>query len=485
MRKLEDIMYDLVGRSYGSIGLSNINTVLNKFQCFQRSEQLPEQGWTSQEVNFLFTLLSMMDVNNHSTAMYGGEREGRLQQPLVANRVKYFSHGMGRSGELNSLQPKAPGSSAVAKLARFSALDLLKRGSGIKKLKDALILPFATGMSINFCIRFLIHKKQQSDYLSFNTNNYTASSKNGKFKLLWSRIDQYSAFKCMVDPCVDSIDVIPQKLCDDGNYKTDLEEFERLLATDEYVGIVSTTSCFAPRSPDSIKELSAIAKKFNVFHVINNAYGCTSTTISKDLNLSEYDYVIQSLDKNFLVPVGGAIVASPNKSLIQELSNFYAGRASLEPSMNFLETWLTEGLNEYKNLIQLRHDAFQVMHALMSSFDKIEVIKSEKNDISIAFKIKELETKRYAEFGSKLYSRKISGIKAVSVNKTHDVYIGNIIENVQDLKNVTKEKGWGYHGLPLQDSYFVLGVGMGSTPLQQETLFKKLVTIINQEMNKK
>lgn len=37
--------------------------------------------------------------------------------------------------------------------------------------------------------------------------------------------------------------------------------------------ILSTTSCFAPRVPDNIEKIAEIAKNYNIFHVINNAYG--------------------------------------------------------------------------------------------------------------------------------------------------------------------------------------------------------------------
>ena len=41
------------------------------------------------------------------------------------------------------------------------------------------------------------------------------------------------------------------------------------------------------------------------------------------------DAIVQSTDKNFMVPVGGAIVASGNSSLVGEVSKCYAGRASM------------------------------------------------------------------------------------------------------------------------------------------------------------
>jgi O-phospho-L-seryl-tRNASec:L-selenocysteinyl-tRNA synthase len=45
---------------------------------------------------------------------------------LVAKRNYAFSHGIGRSGDLVEMQPKAIGSSIIAKLTNDLVLDLLK-----------------------------------------------------------------------------------------------------------------------------------------------------------------------------------------------------------------------------------------------------------------------------------------------------------------------------------------------------------------------
>ena len=43
---------------------------------------------------------------------------------------------------------------------------------------------------------------------------------------------------------------------------------------------MSTTSCFAPRVPDKVDELSLLAKKYEIFHVVNNAYGIWCSKIA-------------------------------------------------------------------------------------------------------------------------------------------------------------------------------------------------------------
>ena len=59
------------------------------------------------------------------------------------------------------------------------------------------------------------------------------------------------------------------------------------------------------------------------------------------------DVVISSTDKNLLVPVGGAIAAGPDKSLIQAIGKVYPGRASAAPAMDLFCTLLHMGVSGY------------------------------------------------------------------------------------------------------------------------------------------
>lgn len=68
---------------------------------------------------------------------------------------------------------------------------------------------------------------------------------------------------------------------------TDVEE---IVATIQTVGaenvlcVFSTTSCFAPRAPDQVVEIAKVCKRFDVFHVVNNAYGLQCGKITNELN---------------------------------------------------------------------------------------------------------------------------------------------------------------------------------------------------------
>ena len=149
---------------------------------------------------------------------------------------------------------------------------------------------------------------------------------------------------------------------------------------DDLVCVLSTTSCFAPRYgyalsgdyfdflysqeetfncfhkqvltphriPDDVVGIAKLCAKYKVPHVVNNAYGLSCSKICHQLELAmkqgryvltsvfsvilstpivivlhltwfilRVDAIVQSTDKNFMVPVGGAIVSGPNKKFIE------------------------------------------------------------------------------------------------------------------------------------------------------------------------
>lgn len=79
-------------------------------------------------------------------------------------------------------------------------------------------------------------------------------------------------------------------------------------------------------------------------HVINNAYGVQASTCVHQIDMAmrtgRVDAVVQSLDKNFLVPVGGAIVCSASREVVDSVAKLYPGRASAAPALDFFITML-------------------------------------------------------------------------------------------------------------------------------------------------
>lgn len=88
-----------------------------------------------------------MDSNNFVDNVGVGEREARVASELVARRHWRLAHGIGRSGDVAAEQPKAAGSSMLAKLTHLLAAHTLEV-AGIREVGTALVLPFATGMAI-------------------------------------------------------------------------------------------------------------------------------------------------------------------------------------------------------------------------------------------------------------------------------------------------------------------------------------------------
>ena len=95
-----------------------------------------------------------MDSNNSPDGVGVGEREARVACPLVARRHYGLAHGIGRSGDLTAEQPKAAGSSLLAKLAALLAADAL-RATGLPEVGAATVLPCATGMAMTLTLMAL------------------------------------------------------------------------------------------------------------------------------------------------------------------------------------------------------------------------------------------------------------------------------------------------------------------------------------------
>merc|ERR1711865_1304091 len=73
-------------------------------------------------------------------------------------------------------------------------------------------------------------------------------------------------------------------------------------------------------------------------------------------------------DKNFLVPVGGAVVTSPSKDIITNIGKLYAGRASGSPTLDLFITMLSMGSNGYTSMLMKRK---QLRTEFQTKFEQI------------------------------------------------------------------------------------------------------------------
>uniref|UniRef100_A0A6Q2ZJY7 O-phosphoseryl-tRNA(Sec) selenium transferase n=1 Tax=Esox lucius TaxID=8010 RepID=A0A6Q2ZJY7_ESOLU len=367
----------------------------------------PEEGWSESTIELFLNELAVMDSNNFLGNCGVGEREGRVASSLVARRHYRLIHGIGRSGDIAAIQPKAAGSSLLNKLTNSVVLDVLKL-SGVRSVASCFVVPMATGMSLTLCFLTLRLKRPKASYI------------------IWPRIDQKSCFKAMITAGFEP--VVVENVLEGDELRTDLEAVERKveeLGSENILCVHSTTSCFAPRVPDRLEELAIMCAKYDIPHVVNNAYGVQSSKcmhlIQQGARVGRIDAFVQSLDKNFMVPVGGAIIAGFNESFIQEISRMYPGRASASPSLDVLITLLTLGASGYKKLLAERKEMYtylaQELNRLAEAHGE-KLLHTPHNPISLAMSLDGLQAqcdKAVTQLGSMLFTRQVSGARVVAL----------------------------------------------------------------------
>uniref|UniRef100_A0A8C2XSJ1 O-phosphoseryl-tRNA(Sec) selenium transferase n=1 Tax=Cyclopterus lumpus TaxID=8103 RepID=A0A8C2XSJ1_CYCLU len=373
----------------------------------------PEEGWSESTVELFLSELAVMDSNNFLGNCGVGEREGRVASSLVARRHYRLIHGIGRSGDIAAIQPKAAGSSLLNKLTNSVVLDILKL-SGVRSVASCFVVPMATGMSLTLCFLTLRHRRPKARYI------------------VWPRIDQKSCFKAMITAGFEP--AVVENVLEGDELRTDLEAVERKieeLGAENILCVHSTTSCFAPRVPDRLEELAAVCAKHNIPHIVNNAYGVQSSKcmhlIQQGARVGRIDAFVQSLDKNFMVPVGGAIIAGFDESFIQEISQMYPGRASASPSLDVLITLLTLGASGYKKLLSERKEIYlflaQELKSLASAHGE-RLLHTPHNPISLAMSLDGLQAesdKAVTQLGSMLFTRQVSGARVIPLGKEQTI----------------------------------------------------------------
>lgn len=382
---------DLISPAYISQASQALAGRQKLIKSLLSQRRLPKRGWDEETVELFLRDAALMDSNNFLDNVGMGEREGRIYSCIVARRHFRLAHGIGRSGEIAAEQPKAAGSSLIARLTNELVFDALKI-AGMFDLGMVLTLPLATGMALTttfLALRGMVPPSAQY--------------------IVWPRIDQKTCLKCITAAGFEPL-VVEMKLCGE-ELVTDLEAIESVVqkvGQDAIACVMTTTSCFAPRASDDIVAVAKMCHREGVPHVINNAYGVQSASICSSITSAcrkgRVDAIVQSTDKNFMVPVGGAVLASPKNrpELTQRVNSLYPGRAAMSPLLDIFVTLLQLGadgwkekLEERERLMQYTRDALQrIAHALGE-----RVIATPGNPISMAMtlntlKIETVETGR-------------------------------------------------------------------------------------------
>ncbi|KAL3864200.1 hypothetical protein ACJMK2_005905 [Sinanodonta woodiana] len=394
----------LVSPSYVQMGSQAKRIHENKIRHLMQHRKLPDEGWDDFTIELLMQELAAMDSNNFPGNCGVGERESRIFSGMVARRHFRLGHGIGRSGDIAAIQPKAAGSSIINKLTNSLALDAIKI-AGVQSVASCFLVPMATGMSLVLCMLTLRHKRPDAHYV------------------LWPRIDQKSCIKSIIT--AGFVPVIIENKLEGDELRTDVEEIERRmveLGPENVICVMSTTSCFAPRVPDRLEEIACLCKKYSVPHLVNNAYGLQSTKCTHLLQqankVGRVDAIVQSTDKNFMVPVGGSIIAGFDKTFVEEISQNYPGRASASPSVDLLITLLSMGSSGLKKLLKERKEMYSYLSEELrkcATRNGETFLDIKHNPISLAMSLTPREYgQSITDVGSMLFTRFVSGTRVVA-----------------------------------------------------------------------
>lgn len=391
-----DKLNDTIPKSILDRGLIVLGTESQPIKLLFEQRRVPQEGWKDGQIETLLKLLATMDSDKDSKAVFLGEREGRIASPAVSKLASGFHHGVGRSGDLTKPQPKAAGASLMYYFANKLANDAVKR-FGAPNLKRAVVFPTATGMTLALAL-------------------CTARDQTKGKEVVYPQIDLNTPLKAI------RLAGLKEKIVQGEIYgdavNVPAENIEKAI-NENTAAILSTTTFFAPREPDRIKEIARIAKEKNVPHIVNNAFGLQSQEVMKlvrgAVDAGRVDAVVQSTDKNFLCPVGGAIVASPNEEFLDAVSETYAGRASAAPIVQFLAAVLSIGVEGYEKLRNQQEENRRFLESALKEVAEKhgQRVLNVDNPISVAMT---LEGRNAKKIGKALYAARVNGARALEKN---------------------------------------------------------------------
>jgi O-phospho-L-seryl-tRNASec:L-selenocysteinyl-tRNA synthase len=375
-----------------------LNSFMKPIRNLFDQKSVPIEPWNDEQIEFLLLTLSNMDTDKDSNAARVGEREARISSKLHIKTSAGFCHGVGRSGFLTAPQPKAPGGSIMYEITNYLARDILRK-FGLPNIREAIVVPLCTGMSLSLTLGALRPKMDDID-------------KETKSTIIIPQIDHKALLKA-IELMGFKPKIIKGRIFGDA-VKIPIEDIEASL-DDDCFAIVSLTSFFPPREHDNIKDIGKLAKQKGLIHIIINAYGVQSPEwmklIRAAIDAGRVDAIIQSTDKNFLTPIGGALIASPTKDCIDKISQAYAGRASATPVVNFLISMLSLGVNGYQKLIEEQKHNRKLLEKKLSIIAKKidERLLEVYNPVAVALSLEKLEEEQLYALGGALYNLRVTG----------------------------------------------------------------------------
>lgn len=176
-----------------------------------------------------------------------------------------------------------------------------------------------------------------------------------------------------------------------------------------------------------------------------------------------------------MVPVGGAVVASPSQAFIDLVSSCYPGRASMTPILDLFITLLSMGESGYRGLLETRKQLRTVMLAGLGDLIEthgLSMLSAPLNSISIGISLDALvpEQQRRGSLtflGSMLYQRSVSGCRVVTC-----------IDEVKKVAGVDFVD-WGAHMAHYPHSYFTVACSIGLTENDVTLFLQRLDKVLN------
>ena len=419
-------------------GLLVLQANLKPMRVFFEQRRVPETGWNDEAIDLLLILFSLMDTDKDPDSARIGEREARVSSPLVSKLSHGFNHGIGRSGHIAAPQPKAPGGSLMSYFTTKLALDMLRR-SGAPNLKSVCVVPLATGMAVGLATS-------------------VAREMTGGREVVYPRCDIRSPTK--------GIQLVGMEVktveghIDGDAVMISVDDISHAI-TDKTAAIVSTTTFFPPREPDDVKEIARIAEDRGVPHIINNAYGVQSREIMAlvrgAIDAGRVDAVVQSTDKNFLTPVGGALIASPDPSYAEMVSKMYAGRATAAPLTQLLASLLSMGTTGYERLRDEQEGNRKLLEVSLGELAGRhgERLLETYNPIAVAMTLDNFDAKRVGHY---MYALRVTGPRVLEG--------GDYGTNCEDYPH----------------SYITMNAAIGSSREDIERAVEKLEKALKQSM---
>lgn len=388
---------DLMAKGILERGLMVLDDFWNPVRQLLEQRRVPAEGWSDKQVKFFLELLSQMDTDKDSKAARVGEREGRVVSELGLDLAAGFAHGIGRSGNIGAVQPKAAGGSVLNLLAARLATSLLKE-VGLPAVRSSIVLPVATGMSLALCFASIHARHVEAD----------PASPWKKPDIVATRVDHKSPLKGIT--LAGFTARITRSVLDGDKVVVPVDAVHEMI-TPGTAAVMSTTAFFPPRAPDDVKGIAKLCEDLDIPHVVNNSYGVQSEQYLKLLrgamDAGRVDLIVQSTDKNFLTPVGGAVICSNNEDRISEVSQCYAGRASAQPLVQFIASVLAMGTSGYKDLMasQVRQRAYLEDRVGELAAKAGQRLLEIGNPIAVAMTLEGLEK----NIGGDLYNLRVTG----------------------------------------------------------------------------